>query len=208
MGDGDDGFLDRAYDEGDSAQTHQLYAEWADTYDGELTDKGYATPDRVAAAMVGLGVESTARILDMGCGTGLSGLALRNAGFTAIDGCDYSAEMLDVAEATGAYDDLEEVDLNAAPVPYGTDIYDVATIVGVFGFGHVEPAALDEAARIVRPGGHIVVGVNEKFYDSGELTAHLDRAVAEGTIADVTAEHGDHIPGYGVAGWVITMTVL
>ena len=99
---GEDGFLDRAYDEGDSAQTHQLYADWADSYDGELTDHGYATPARVADVVGALDVAPTAEIVDLGCGTGLSGAALQAKGFQSIDGCDYSAEMLDVAEATGA----------------------------------------------------------------------------------------------------------
>ena len=204
---GEDGFLDRAYDEGDSAQTHQLYAEWADSYDGELTDHGYATPSRVAATVQALGVDPTAKIVDLGCGTGLSGVALQAAGYTSIDGCDYSGEMLDVAEATGAYDVLDEVDLNAAPISYGTDTYDVATIVGVFGFGHVDPEALDEAIRIVRPGGHIVIGVNEKFYGGSDLAARIERTEAAGVVSDVAAELGDHIPGYGVGGWVISMTV-
>ncbi len=204
---GDDGFLDRAYDEGTSAQTHDLYADWADTYDAELTDHGYAMPARVAATVADLGVAATAQIVDLGCGTGLSGLALQQRGFSAVDGCDYSGEMLDVAEATGAYGVLEEVDLNAAPIPYGTDTYDVATIVGVFGFGHVEPPALDEAIRIVRPGGHIVIGVNEKFWDGSDLAARIDRTAAEGRVTGVATQKGDHIPGYGVAGWVISMTV-
>lgn len=204
---GEDGFLDRAYDEGDSAQTHQLYAEWADSYDGELTDHGYATPTRVAATVQSLGVDTAAKIVDLGCGTGLSGVALQAAGYTSIDGCDYSGEMLDVAEATGAYGVLDEVDLNAAPISYGTDTYDVATIVGVFGFGHVEPDALDEAVRIVRPGGHIVIGVNEKFYAGSDLAAKIERTEAAGAVTDVEAELGDHIPGYGVGGWVISMRV-
>ncbi|MEM7287419.1 MAG: methyltransferase domain-containing protein, partial [Actinomycetota bacterium] len=204
---GEDGFLNRAYDEGDSAQTHQLYAEWADSYDGELIDHGYATPARVAEAVKALGVDPGAKIVDLGCGTGLSGSALQAAGYTAIDGCDYSGEMLDVAEATGAYDVLDEVDLNAAPIPYGTDIYDVATIVGVFGFGHVEPGALDEAIRVVRPGGHIVIGVNEKFYAGSDLAARIDRTEASGAVADVVAELGGPIPGYGVGGGVISMQV-
>ena len=41
-----------------------------------------------------------ALILDFGCGTGLSGLALRAAGVQVIDGCDLSEGML--AHATFA----------------------------------------------------------------------------------------------------------
>ena len=100
------------------------------------------------------------------------------------------------------------MDLHAAPIPYGTDTYEVATIVGVFGFGHVEPAALDEAVRIVRPGGHVVIGVNEKFWEGSDLAARIERTTAEGRVSAVHARKGDHIPGYGVAGWVISMTVV
>ena len=59
--------------------------------------------------------EGTLRqILDLGCGTGLSGSALANAGLTTssdahLTGVDISVESLDVAHAKGVYDKLVQV---------------------------------------------------------------------------------------------------
>jgi predicted TPR repeat methyltransferase len=58
-------------------------------------------PHRIAAALKPY-VQPSDRILDFGCGTGLSGLALQNAGFTNIDGLDISAPMLEKAKGAGS----------------------------------------------------------------------------------------------------------
>jgi len=41
--------------------------------------------------------------MDLACGTGISGLALKAAGFTCIDGYDFVQAMLDRAAAKGIY---------------------------------------------------------------------------------------------------------
>ena len=46
------------------------------------------------------------RILDYGCGTGLSGLALQLVGFKNIDGLDVSKEMVSLAEKKSIYRNL------------------------------------------------------------------------------------------------------
>ena len=96
------GLYHRAY-EIEEHEVKDFYAEWASTYDSELVDgKGYALPDRCAAAFVHHVQEKAAPIIDLGCGTALLGSRLATAGFTTIDGVDYSPEMLDVSPATGA----------------------------------------------------------------------------------------------------------
>ena len=52
----------------------------------------------------------------------------------------------------------------------------------------------------------MVIGVNGSFYDSGSLSDELDRLEASGVIGPVVSELGDHIPGRGVAGWVLSTT--
>ena len=98
------GFFDKAYSLTNSDQTRAHYARWAETYDAEIgIEKGYRQPERCASALVSHGLINDALILDIGCGTGLSGLALRQAGYKRIDGCDLSLEMLTKAKATRAY---------------------------------------------------------------------------------------------------------
>lgn len=198
--------FDRAYTVTTNAETKDLYDSWADTYDADLTGGGYAQPARVAEVMGGAGLASEVAILDIGCGTGLSGAALRSIGFTTVDGCDYSTGMLEVAAKTGAYRRLFEADLHHPPIDAESESYDAAVVVGVFGFAHVEPQALDEMLRPLKSGGLLVIGVNGEYYDSGTLSEKLGQLEAAGLIGPVTAELGDHIPGRGVPGWVLSTT--
>ena len=46
-------------------------------------------------------------VLDYGCGTGLSGQALLNVGFQAVDGVDVTAAMVDLAREKGIYRNLD-----------------------------------------------------------------------------------------------------
>lgn len=74
-------FLDNAYDLASSGHTKNLYKDWAETYDEEIMANGYASPVRTAEALAKCGAQLDAPILDVGCGTGVSGLLLRDAGF-------------------------------------------------------------------------------------------------------------------------------
>ena len=198
-------FLPTSYDLETSEQTLAHYEAWAATYDAEIGDENrYAQPERCAAALRATATGPDARILDVGCGSGLSGVALADAGWTAIDGCDLSPAMLALAAETGVYTELLEADLNA-----GLDLpdaaYDAATAVGVFSFGHIQPAALRDVLRVVRPGGAVVVGLNDHYWDEGAVPAELEAIEADGKGRVVMREHGEHLPGAGIQGWVVAV---
>ena len=98
-----EGFLNNAYGARDSAATRKLYDDWAASYEAEIAENGYATPTRCAEALRSKIRDASAPILDFGCGTGLSGLALKLVGFETIDGVDLSQEMLNQAREKGVY---------------------------------------------------------------------------------------------------------
>tara|TARA_B100001245_G_scaffold178260_1_gene136427 strand:+ start:427 stop:1059 length:633 start_codon:yes stop_codon:yes gene_type:complete len=199
-----EGFLGTAYDLETGEQTLDHYQRWAGTYDQEVgVDNGYAQPARCAAALARV-ASSCDHVLDVGCGTGLSGVALRDAGFTRLDGCDFSPPMLERAAETGVYRRLFEADLNAG-LNIDGDAYDHAVAVGVFSFGHIRPDALREVLRVVRAGGAVVVGVNDHFWEVGELLAELDAIEADGLASVASREHGEHLPGAAIMGWVIVL---
>ena len=199
-----DGLLGTAYDLETGEQTLDHYQRWAETYDQEVgVDNGYAQPARCAASLAGV-ADPCSHVLDVGCGTGLSGVALRDAGFTRLDGCDFSPPMLERAAETGVYRQLFEADLNAG-LDIDGDAYDHAVAVGVFSFGHIRPDALREVLRVVRPGGAVVVGVNDHFWEVGELLAELDAIEADGLASVASREHGEHLPGAAIMGWVIVL---
>ena len=94
MTDGD-GFFDHAYDISTSEETLEHYARFAEVYDEEVTREGYVQPVRTVEMLRRFEPPADASILDVGCGTGLSGVALRDAGFT---------EVLDLGAIGNAYE--------------------------------------------------------------------------------------------------------
>lgn len=204
-----DRFLNIAYEARTTDETRDLYDRWAETYDTELVDENdYAQPQRSAEMLARYLQDRDAEILDVGCGTGLSGAALAAAGYRTIDGCDLSPGMLAKARETGHYRRLFEADLNGSAFDAGDagdGAYDAAVAVGVFTFSHVQPDALDHILRVLAPGAPLVIAINEHFYDEGAMTGKLAALAAAGRIDPLAEEHGAHIRGTGVTGWVIAV---
>ncbi|MCY4395133.1 MAG: class I SAM-dependent methyltransferase [Rhodospirillaceae bacterium] len=201
-----DRFLDIVYQARTIDETRNMYDRWAETYDTELIDENaYAQPRRCAEMLSRYLKTRDAEILDIGCGTGLSGAALLEAGYRTVDGCDFSPGMLAKAGETGLYRRLFEADLNVPPLDAGDGAYGAAVAVGVFGFSHIDPDALDETLRVLAPSAPLVIGLNTHFYDDGALTEKLNALSAAGRIDRLAEEHGDHIRGTGVTGWVIAV---
>lgn len=118
------------------------------------------------------------RILDAGAGDGLSGLALRGAGFdeasTYIVGADVSPKMLEIAKDRGCYNETHTVDLNK-PLPYATDSFDCVACVGTLTYVDPQSGALEEFVRITRPGGLIIyTNRTDKLDDWIGIEEHLD----------------------------------
>mgnify|MGYP002725612791 CR=1 FL=1 len=199
-------FLETAYDLETTEQVRAHYEAWSTTYDTEIGEhNNYAQPARCAAALTSAIAPDGARVLDVGCGSGLSGLALSEVGFALIDGCDLSPAMLELAGNTGVYDHLFEADLNQRLEPPHS-AYDAVAAVGVFSFGHLNATVLRDLLEVLRPGGALVVGLNDHFWDEGSLPTELSSIETDGTAEVVFREHGDHLPGAGIEGWVIVLS--
>jgi SAM-dependent methyltransferase len=129
-----DNFLDKAYGVKSVDEVRTLYDDWSDSYDDEMEANGYATPRRCSEALAGCSSDLAAPILDFGCGTGRSGLALKAAGFSTIDGADLSDDMLKGARDRGLYRTLWQVDPDA-DLPVTPGDYAAITAIGVIGAG-------------------------------------------------------------------------
>lgn len=169
-----------------------LYARWADTYEsGFIADSGYAYHDRVAEVFAAHGLERVGPndvIVDIGCGTGLAGEAVRRRAIVTIDGIDISPEMLRRAAAkqhggTSLYRELIEADLTR-PLEIGTDMYAGAVSVGTFTHGHVGPDALAEVLRIVRPSGLVAIGINAAHFSAAHFGVALEQLVRTGQVTE------------------------
>ena len=81
----------------DPREVADRYNEWAQGYDDDLTSWSYQAPTVVAATVVTRHPEAGSA-LDVGCGTGLVGRALRTRGFTGqILGLDISQASIEIA---------------------------------------------------------------------------------------------------------------
>ena len=94
------------------------------------------------------------RALDVATGTGDLAVALREAGADVV-GCDFSEEMLERARHKDPSVRFEWAD--ALALPYEDDSFDAATVgFGARNFSDLS-RGLSEMARVVRPGGRVVV---------------------------------------------------
>ena len=182
-----------------------LYARWASTYEsGFIADNGYVYHLGVAGAFAEAAAVDDGPVLDVGCGTGLVGEALRSFGSWVVDGLDLSSEMLDEARAksTGdgspVYGDLHVGDLTAT-LDLGTGGYGAVVSCGTFTHGHVGPGAFDELHRIARPGALFAIGINPEHFTNLGFTARFASDVAAGRITEPvvhrvqTYASGDHV---------------
>ena len=187
-------FLEKTYGCETPQATRAHYDDWAASYDAEISENGYATPGRCAEALARHLSDKTAPILDFGCGTGLSGLALATQGFTAIDGIDPSAGMLAEAAKRGLYRNLIHIE-PGADIPGAPGTYAAIAAIGVIGVGAAPPAVLDQIANALLPGGLLVFSYNDHALADPACAAKRDELLARGTMRLIEESYGDHLPG-------------
>ena len=131
------------------------------------------------------------RALDVGTGTGAGALLLaREFPQASVRGVDMSEEMIRAAQSKVGLDPSGRVAfrvVDAARLPYDDDSFDLVTHLNM-------PPFIDEVARVLRPGGHVVVasswGKETPFYTP---KAVLDWAFAKRGVEPAAA--GEAVSG-------------
>ena len=143
----------------------KYYDEWGnkDKYNKDMVDWNYTGPKETVEIFNKHQKNKNILIFDAGCGTGLVGIELKKYGFKNFHGADLSQKLLNTVPEN-LYQRLEKVDLNQK-INTDDNYYDAVMCVGTFTFGHVKPNALDEFARITKPGGLICFTINEGIYE-------------------------------------------
>lgn len=139
---------------------------WEEVY-GAGTFAAAMFHERMTAALrwvIGLGLPPGARLLEVGCGAGLLTEELVESGF-AVDAIDSSSEMVALARARVAKLGPERVSVSVADVhalPQAEGSYAVVVAVGVVPWLHSPALAFAEIARVLEPGGHVVLTANNR----------------------------------------------
>ena len=182
----------------DPREVADRYNAWAQSYDDDLTSWSYQAPTVVAEIVVTRYPEA-ASVLDVGCGTGLVGRALRAGGFKGqVLGRDISRASLEIARQSGAYDSIEQADLQQR-LAFDTDSVDAVVCVGVMTYLPEVESVWREFARVARPGGLVVATQREDLWDTRKCQAVVDRLQDEGvwTPLEITGP-APYLPeGYG-----------
>jgi predicted TPR repeat methyltransferase len=187
-------FLDKAYLARDAASTRALYDDWAESYEAEVATQGYATPGRAAAALAKFTSDPSAPVLDFGCGTGLSGLALKLAGFQTLDGVDLSADMLTQAARKQVYRHTKQIEANA-PLDHKPGDYVAIAAVGVIGVGAAPITVFDTLMYGLAKDGLLVFSFNDHTLAKPEHEGRVSEWTDCGAATLLFREYGDHFPG-------------
>jgi FAD/FMN-containing dehydrogenase len=108
------------------------------------------------AVLNAAGVGQGTRLLDVGCGSGLTLMLAKDLGAIPA-GLDISPGLLQIACSR-----LPDADLRAGDMeylPFGDAAFDTVTGINAFQFAGDPRRALREAARVTRPGGRVVVSL-------------------------------------------------
>ena len=164
----------------DSDTVQRDYDTFADSgaYDETFDEWGYIGPETAAAILKNY-VPTDSRVLDAACGSGLTGSAMKTLGYTRVDGIDISPRLLEIAERTGAYQQLGRVDMQQFPFPFSDGQYDAVMFIGALTYFETNEV-LRELCRIVRSGGHVVFSQRDDIMRDRSYGTQLDALEREG----------------------------
>ena len=189
-----DGFTSLRKGSTDAKAVQEYYDAWSETYDATLNDWDYRAPQD-ACDLIEARLPDNARILDVGCGTGLMGAALQERGTFKVDGVDISARSLSVALKRGCYDRLVQHDLQRLPLPFGDDMFDAAVSVGVLTYVEHAEALMRDLCRTVRPRGIVAFTQRDDLWDARDFSGMLSRLENDGLWhVDTVTEPRDYLP--------------
>ena len=196
--------LSNAYKLSNPDETREFYEGWAAGYEAEVTDNGYITPQRCAEALAKYAASPWAPLMDLACGTGISGLALKAVGFECIDGYDFSQAMLDQAAAKGIYRNLAIADMSK-PLEIAADVYQNAAAIGCITPEYMPPTVLDEILSKLPGGGCLVFSLNDHAAADGTVVGRLTTLIDCGAAELLFKEYGDHLPAIGLKSTVYVL---
>ncbi|MFO7654789.1 MAG: class I SAM-dependent methyltransferase [Candidatus Krumholzibacteriia bacterium] len=137
---------------------------WEEAQDLDLDDV-YGTDGRMVREALALGDPAGRRILEVGAGTGRDAVALARAGAEVVT-LDYVAGSLGLTRKVAGHAGVaaQLVCGDALGMPFADESFDVVFHQGLLEHFRAPQPLLRENARVLRPGGHLVVDVPQTFH--------------------------------------------
>lgn len=151
-----------------------LFDRFADSFDQQLKRLEYQAPQLLAAVVAAQwpNPDSTLRILDAGCGTGLCGPLLRPYAHRLI-GVDLSPGMVTKARARDVYDELVVAELTAFMQTRRNEFNLIVSADTLIYFGVLGPV-FAAAANALRPGGQLAFTVESLEDDAAGMDFRIN----------------------------------
>jgi ubiquinone/menaquinone biosynthesis C-methylase UbiE len=135
----------------------------------EYYDQTRALPDGIQQWMVDavqdmIGMQPGARVLEIGVGTGRIALPFVRRGYH-YTGVYLSRPMMHTLRSKASDTPIALVQNNVARLPFASNTFDAVVAVHIFHLVSEWQQAMDEAARVVRPGGLLLHGITKRDDD-------------------------------------------
>lgn len=135
---------------------------WRDIYDkADLYSRIYQQRRSIVLATIDeLALPRTSRVLEVGCGPGLTTVALARRGFTVL-AVDTAPNMIAMTRAlaknAGVGDQISTALCDAGSLAARDEAFDLVVFVGVTEWLASLREPMKEIARVMKPGGHLIV---------------------------------------------------
>ena len=129
---------------------------WSRFYDAPLVQRLTYRPEH-DAVLRRLRRVAHARVLDVGCGTGLLAARIASELDANVVGCDFSRGMLD--QAAGHERATKLVQASALALPFRDGTFDAVVSTEAFHWFPDQAAALRQFRRVLAPDGHLFVSL-------------------------------------------------
>lgn len=155
-----------------SEEVTDYYNNWAKTYEDSVKSWNYQSPEYATRLLKKYStIEGT--ICDAGCGSGLTGVALKEGGFGSIVGFDLAPDFAEVAKGKNVYEDVHIVNMHERPFRYEDNEFAGLICIGVLTYVENVPDVLRELARITKPGGMVIFSHRSDMVDDPEFQKKL-----------------------------------